>query len=265
MDDRHGARQPHRFDPARSGLLDDEERFAYVPPARLLEMLDLPSHGTLLDFGTGTGTYALAIARARPDVRVYALDEQEPMLARVRAKLASSPLANVTVIGPDALAALRVRVARSSRPTAARRSSIGTPTSSGRSGRPASTSTVRRKPPRGSSRRVSPWWRGRRSRTTSASRLRTVGAEDVGREPRDEGEQRPREGAAPTARVQQWTQVEGGCGGQPTGLHGGANLGLAFERAGGQRAAQQRAQRSGDGVGTVEACGGRRGQDRHGG
>jgi SAM-dependent methyltransferase len=112
MDDRHGARQPHRFDPARSGLLDDEERFAYVPPARVLAMLDVPSHGTLLDFGTGTGTYALAIARARPDVRVFALDEQEPMLAQVRAKLAASPLPNVTVIGPDALAALRASVTR---------------------------------------------------------------------------------------------------------------------------------------------------------
>ncbi|HTW83614.1 MAG TPA: class I SAM-dependent methyltransferase [Candidatus Sulfotelmatobacter sp.] len=112
MDERHGARQPHRFDPRRSALLDDEARFAHVPPDELLALLELPADGLLLDFGTGTGTYALAIARARPDVRVLALDEQDAMLDQLRAKLAAAPLPNVEPIGPDALPALRGGVER---------------------------------------------------------------------------------------------------------------------------------------------------------
>ena len=93
--DRHGAKQPHRFDPRKAPLLDDRARFEWVPPAEVLGMLDVPDGGLIVDFGTGTGTYALELAAARRDVRVIALDEQEPMLERVRAKLAERPLANV--------------------------------------------------------------------------------------------------------------------------------------------------------------------------
>ena len=31
-DDRHGARQPERFDPARAALLDEPSRFEYLRP-----------------------------------------------------------------------------------------------------------------------------------------------------------------------------------------------------------------------------------------
>jgi SAM-dependent methyltransferase len=99
--DRHGAKQPHRFDPRRAGVLDDTERFSYLPPAEIITLLDLPPNGTLVDFGTGTATYALEIARARPDVHVYALDEQDAMLEKARAKIAASGLANVQAIDPS--------------------------------------------------------------------------------------------------------------------------------------------------------------------
>ncbi|HZO92532.1 MAG TPA: class I SAM-dependent methyltransferase [Candidatus Baltobacteraceae bacterium] len=114
MDDRsrHGARQPHRFDPRRAGVLDDAERFAYLPPAEIVALLDLPRNAALVDFGTGTATYALEIARARNDVRVYALDEQEAMLERARAKIAASGLANVEAVGPGAMERLRGTVDR---------------------------------------------------------------------------------------------------------------------------------------------------------
>ncbi len=93
--DRHGARQPHRFDPRRAGLLDECERFDSLPPAEVFGLLDAPPAATVVDFGTGTGTYALELARSRPDLRVVALDEQPPMLDRLRAKLAERPLHNV--------------------------------------------------------------------------------------------------------------------------------------------------------------------------
>jgi SAM-dependent methyltransferase len=101
--ERHGAKQPNRFDPARAAILDDPARFAYVPVEDLLAMLDVPPGGTLVDFGTGTGLYALEIARRRPDVRVVALDEQPPMLAHVRAAIARAGLHNVEAVSPEAL------------------------------------------------------------------------------------------------------------------------------------------------------------------
>jgi SAM-dependent methyltransferase len=111
-DDRYGARQPERFDPARAARLDDPARFEYLPPAELLVLLDLDEGAILLDFGAGTGTYAIEIARARPGALVYALDENETMLEYLREKLAKSDVANVTPIEPSELDPLQGRVNR---------------------------------------------------------------------------------------------------------------------------------------------------------
>lgn len=91
-DDRHGARQPERFNPERASRLDDPARFQYLPPGEVEKMLDAPAGGALLDFGTGTGTYAIELARMRPDVEVIALDEQPEMLVLLRAKPAAGSL-----------------------------------------------------------------------------------------------------------------------------------------------------------------------------
>lgn len=111
-DDRYGAKQPRRFDPARAARLDDPARFEYLPPEALLELLDLKEDATLLDFGAGTGAYAIEIARARPAVLVYAFDENETMLAHLREKLAKSDVANVTPIEPSELSQLEGRIDR---------------------------------------------------------------------------------------------------------------------------------------------------------
>lgn len=81
---RHGARQPERFDPARAAMLDDPARLAYLPAQRILDLLDVPAGGTVLDFGAGTGFYVDALLRLRPDLRVIAVDEQDAMLALLR-------------------------------------------------------------------------------------------------------------------------------------------------------------------------------------
>jgi len=101
--ERHGAKQPQRFDPARASVLDDTDRFAYVEPDRIAELLATPPAATLLDFGTGTGTYAIALARRLPAVTVLALDEQPPMLDRLRAKPEAAGLTNLRPIGPAEL------------------------------------------------------------------------------------------------------------------------------------------------------------------
>jgi SAM-dependent methyltransferase len=96
MDDsREGAKQPDRFDPQRAALLDDPARFDYLPPQELFSLLDAPPGAVVLDFGTGTGTYALQWAQARPDITVIALDEQPEMLALMQKKLSTSPAPNV--------------------------------------------------------------------------------------------------------------------------------------------------------------------------
>lgn len=106
-DDRHGAKQPGRFDPARAGILDDVARFAYVPPDRLLSELAPAPSAMLVDFGAGTGLYAIALAQRRPDLRIVALDEQPEMLAHLRAALERAGVTNVEAADPSALSALR--------------------------------------------------------------------------------------------------------------------------------------------------------------
>ncbi|NNN04752.1 MAG: class I SAM-dependent methyltransferase [Elusimicrobia bacterium] len=112
--DRHGAKQPHRFDPAKACKLDDPARFRILPPEEVLGLLDAPHGGLVVDFGTGTGAYALALAALRPDLRVAALDEQPAMLDYLKAKLAGRPVAGVEPVlsGTPAAAALAGRADR---------------------------------------------------------------------------------------------------------------------------------------------------------
>jgi ubiquinone/menaquinone biosynthesis C-methylase UbiE len=110
--DRHGARQPERFDPSRAALLDDPARFEYLPPDQLITLLDPAKGARVVDFGTGTGTYAIELARHRADVEVIALDEQPQMLEILRAKPAARELSNLkpVVTGEMALEGSAERV-----------------------------------------------------------------------------------------------------------------------------------------------------------
>jgi SAM-dependent methyltransferase len=111
-DERHGARQPHRFDPARFAKLDDPARLAWVPPEDVVRLLDAPREGLIVDFGAGTGMYGAEIARRRPDLRVLALDEQPEMLERIVARVDAERLTNLEPIDPGALPALRGEIDR---------------------------------------------------------------------------------------------------------------------------------------------------------
>ncbi len=110
--DRRGAKQPGRFDPARAALLDDPARLSYLPPGDVLALLDAPRDAMLIDFGTGTGTYAVALAHLRQDLRIVAIDEQPEMLALLRAKLERARVANVEAAASDAIPRLRGRADR---------------------------------------------------------------------------------------------------------------------------------------------------------
>ncbi len=109
---RHGARQKERFDPARALKLDDLSRFDYLQPSDVLNLLDIPQGGTVVDFGAGTGTYAIELAGRRPDAEVIALDELPEMLVRLRSKPAAAQLKNLTPILADRIQELRNRADR---------------------------------------------------------------------------------------------------------------------------------------------------------
>ncbi|MEA2687441.1 MAG: hypothetical protein QOD51_48 [Candidatus Eremiobacteraeota bacterium] len=107
--DRHGAKQPERFDPARAAVLDDPARFAYVSPDVLLAELAPAASATLVDFGAGTGLYAITLAQRRPDLRIVALDEQPAMLERLRIAVVRAGATNVEVVDPSGLESFRGR------------------------------------------------------------------------------------------------------------------------------------------------------------
>jgi ubiquinone/menaquinone biosynthesis C-methylase UbiE len=96
-----------RFDPKHAGKLENPERLIELPPAKLVELLRLTGDETVVDFGAGTGMYAIPLAAAVPAGRVLAVDEQPELLDRLRAKLASHPGARVEpVLSQDGRAPL---------------------------------------------------------------------------------------------------------------------------------------------------------------
>lgn len=90
-----GAKQPKIFSHERAALLDEPEREAWLPTAASIELIDAPPDSRVLDFGAGTGRYGLALAQARPDLRVVAYDVQPEMLAIVRRRAAELRIANL--------------------------------------------------------------------------------------------------------------------------------------------------------------------------
>ena len=80
-----------KFDPSHADKLENPERLVELPPAKLVELLRLSGAETVVDFGAGTGMYALPLASAVPLGQVLAVDEQPALLDRLRAKLEARP------------------------------------------------------------------------------------------------------------------------------------------------------------------------------
>ena len=80
-----------KFDPGNASKLENPERLAELPPANIAGLLGLTGAETLVDFGAGTGMYALPLADALPEGIVYAVDEQDVLLGHLRDKLRDRP------------------------------------------------------------------------------------------------------------------------------------------------------------------------------
>ncbi len=97
--DRTGAKQPEIFSHERAARLDDPKREQFAPTGRLVELLDVPHGARVLDFGAGTGRYALAIAHTHPRATVVAYDVQPEFLAMIRERAHAANLHNVEAVG----------------------------------------------------------------------------------------------------------------------------------------------------------------------
>jgi ubiquinone/menaquinone biosynthesis C-methylase UbiE len=87
---------PHKFDPTRMAVLMSEERHRRQPPEDLLRAVGVGPGSRLADIGCGPGFYALPAARMVGAAgRVFALDVQPAMVARVREAATAQGLENV--------------------------------------------------------------------------------------------------------------------------------------------------------------------------
>lgn len=90
-----GAKQPHIFSHEKADWLDEPEREGWLPTPTLLDLLELAPGMRILDFGAGTGRYALALAAQHPQIRVVAFDVQPEFLATIAQRITQSGRANL--------------------------------------------------------------------------------------------------------------------------------------------------------------------------
>ncbi len=89
----------HKFDVAHRAHLDSDERRSYLDPDRTLTAFGLTKGMRVADVGTGTGFFAIPMARmVGPSGKVYAVDLVPEMLEELQAKLARQPIPNLEAL-----------------------------------------------------------------------------------------------------------------------------------------------------------------------
>jgi len=73
------------------------------PPSMIVDAIDAKPGMTVVDVGCGSGLYTVAVAKAvQPDGIVYAVDIQEGMLEKLKARMEQDGVENITPILADA-------------------------------------------------------------------------------------------------------------------------------------------------------------------
>lgn len=82
-----------------AGWLERSERIEEEAPADAIHLLQIPKGASVADIGAGTGYMTLLLSsQVGPTGRVYANDLQPQMLEMLRRRLASTKIANVTLV-----------------------------------------------------------------------------------------------------------------------------------------------------------------------
>ncbi len=91
-----------KFDPGNAHKLEDPQRLVELPPAVVIDLLQLEGAETVVDYGAGTGMYTIPLARALPHGHVVAVDAYAELLQRLRAKLDDGLRSRVQVVHTEA-------------------------------------------------------------------------------------------------------------------------------------------------------------------
>jgi ubiquinone/menaquinone biosynthesis C-methylase UbiE len=94
----HGEQHMHRrFDDAAkwSLVFDDPKRDAWQKPAEVVRALALPPDASAAEIGSGTGYFAMRLARALPGGQVYGADIEPDMVRFLNERAAREQLGNL--------------------------------------------------------------------------------------------------------------------------------------------------------------------------
>jgi cyclopropane fatty-acyl-phospholipid synthase-like methyltransferase len=91
---------PHRFQDAErwSKVFDDPSRDEWQKPDEVVRALKLAPDAVVADIGAGTGYFAMRLARAVPQGRVYAIDTETDMVGHLARRAREAGLANVRAV-----------------------------------------------------------------------------------------------------------------------------------------------------------------------
>ncbi len=91
---------PHRFEDAATWAkeFDSPERLKWQKPDEVVASLALPSDAKVADVGAGTGYFAVRLARAVPEGKVFASDIEPDMVRWLRERAQREGLDNLVAI-----------------------------------------------------------------------------------------------------------------------------------------------------------------------
>lgn len=78
-----------------------KESSGFLDPEKVLDELDIRENMLAAEFGSGSGLFAIILAKKLEKGRVYALDVQEPPLSALKGKIQMENLSNIEIIRCD--------------------------------------------------------------------------------------------------------------------------------------------------------------------